>query len=213
MDAGDLFFVGSEGFDRGQGLLPQGLGPLHGLAGIRQTGPQTPLGFRRRPVDLRLVPLAARFRAPHLRLLTVKTMPAGVQQRTRPLDGLQRPLLQTGNGAAQLPPSLIKLPLAFIALTLTLVKRGLAPVSLPLTLVGQPLTLVGQMLTLVSPLAPLVGQPLSLVGLALALICRALTRSLGLAFRVRAQRLGSALAVHTSKDAPGAPSSAPSPSA
>jgi len=88
--------------------------------------------------------------------MPVDTLPAQSQQRTRPLDGLQRALLQALHGLAQRPPVLIEFPFTFIDLLLALVQRGLPPVSLPFPLISVAL--------------PPVRHGLALVGFALALI-------------------------------------------
>lgn len=66
MDPGDFFLGCGEGFDCGDGLLAQHLGPLDRLAGIRGPGGQAPFGFRSGPVEvglLALLALLARLRA------------------------------------------------------------------------------------------------------------------------------------------------------
>src|SRR5215813_3206305 len=142
MDASDLILVGGEGFHRRHGLLAQHLGPVDGRAGVRRHGRVFPFDFRHRPAELGLPPLAVRLRPLYRLLMPVDTLPAQSQQLTRPLDGLQRALLQALHGLAQRPPVLIEFPFAFIDLPLALVQRGLPPVSLPFPLVSPALPLV-----------------------------------------------------------------------
>src|SRR5215471_9625667 len=187
MDARHLFLVGGEGFHHCPGPRAQGLGPLDCLAGVRQHGRLFPFGFRRRPVDVGLVPFAARLSPHHRGLLAVETLPAQGQQGTRPLDGLQRALLQGFHRLAQRPPALIELVLAFIDLPLALGQLGLTPVRRPLPLVRLALPLVCEGVTLASSAFALVsfafalpGQSVTLVGHEFALVRRALALSMGL---------------------------------
>ena len=194
MHAGDLVLIGSEGFHRRLGPLAQRLGPLDGLAGVRQRGRLFPFTFRRRPVDVGLVPVAARLHPHHRVLPAVETLPAQRQQGTRPLDGLQRALLQGLHRLAQRPPALIELVLVLIDLSLALGQLGLTPVRRPLPLIRpalplicQGLTLICQGLTLTSFALPLISfafaplsQPVALIRRAFALIRRALLLSMRL---------------------------------
>lgn len=102
MDLGDLVLGGGEGGDRGQGLLAQ-CRPFHRLAGVRRLRFQAAFAFRSRPFDLRLLPLTACCATFDRRLLAVQACIAGIQQRTGPLDRLQRALFEVLQGSAQRP--------------------------------------------------------------------------------------------------------------
>src|SRR5215813_15180597 len=187
MHAGDLVLVGGEGFHHCPGPLVQGPGPLDCLAWVGQGGCPFPFAFRRRPVDLRLVALTVRLHPHHRGLLAVEPLPAECQQGTRPLDGLQRALLQGLHRLAQRPPALIELPLVLIDLPLALVQRGLTPVRRPLPLICLVLPLVRESLTLASFAFALVSFALAVpsqlvprVGRLFALVRRALALMMGL---------------------------------
>src|SRR5215471_13921220 len=144
MDLGDFFLGPGEGFDRRKGLLAQLLGALDCPAGVRQPGLQAPFAFRRGPVNLGLLPLAARFSALDPGFLAVEALRA----QSQPLDGLQRALLQRLDAQAKRSPALIEVLFPLVGLALTLVSQGLAFVGCGLALAvsraalpyGSPLT-------------------------------------------------------------------------
>jgi hypothetical protein len=121
-----------------------------------------------------LLPLAARFGPPDRRFLAVEALRTKSQQRTRPLDGLQRALLQGLHGRAERSPALIEIPLPFVGLLLALAEHGFTPVGFALALAGRTLALVSQGLALVSRTLTLVSQAVTFVGLELAFVGRTL---------------------------------------
>ena len=174
MDAGYFFLGPGEGFDRRKGLLAQLLGALDWLAGVRQPARQAPFAFRRGPVDLGLLPPAARFGALDPGFLAVEALRAHGQQRPRPLDGLQRALFQGLDGRTKRPPSRIEIPLPFVGLVLALADHGFTPVGFPLPFVGLALAVVSQGLAFVGLALAFVGQSRGFVGLELAFVGRKL---------------------------------------
>src|SRR5215469_2079006 len=180
-DAGDFILPDGQGLHRRHGLLAQHPGPLDFPPGVRQRGRMFPFASGQGSAEFRLLPLAARLRPLDRRLMAAKTLPTQSQQLTRPLDCLERALLQGLHSRAQFPPALIEFPFAFIDLPVALSQRGLAPVSITFPLVSHAFPLVSQGLTLVSSALALLGHPLPLIRRAsalirrlLALICRVL---------------------------------------
>jgi len=199
MEAGDFVLGGREVLERRAGLLLQRHAALDELGRVRQPGRQAPFAFRRRPVDLRLMPLAAGLRPNHRRLVAVETLPTQRQQSTRPRDGLQRVLLQGLDGIARSSCALIQLPVALLGFPLALESRRFPLVSLALPLISPALSLIGLVLPLISRTLALVGPALALFGLALALI----GHMLALVGRTLARNLG------LTPSRPGVPGSAP----
>src|SRR5215469_12887137 len=139
MDRGDFFLGPGEGVDRRQGLLAQLLGVLDQPAGVKHTGRQSPFAFCRGPVDLGLLPLAARFVPLEPGFLAGEAL----RVKSQPRDGLQRALLQSFDTQAKRSPALIEFLLPFLGLALALVSPGLAFVRRTPAFMGQGLALVG----------------------------------------------------------------------
>jgi hypothetical protein len=153
MDGGDFFLGPGEGVDRRQGLLAQLLGVLDQPAGVRHTGRQSPFAFCRGPVDLGLLPLAARF----VPLEPGSLAGEALRVKSQPRDGLQRALLQSFDTQAERSPALIEFLLPFLGLALALVSQGFA-------FVGQALALASSGLAFVRRTPAFIGRGLALVG-------------------------------------------------
>jgi len=135
------------------------------------------MGFRGRPVDLRLIPCLASLLSRlgvlpslHHRRLTVEALRAQGQQRACAVHGFKRALMQRLNAKPGLARPLIDVMLPIVSLARPIVSRTLPVVSLTLPVVSLTLPIVSRTLPIVSPALPLVGDTLALVGLVLSFI-------------------------------------------
>jgi hypothetical protein len=148
MEAGDFILVGGEGLHRCHGLFVQNPGLLDCLPRVAECARALSLASLERSAELGLSPLLARPRPIQRRFTALDTFRAHSQQGTRPLDGLQRALLQTRHNLAQRSPALIQFPFAFIDIPLTLVERSFPLVSQCLALIRGALALIRRVIVL-----------------------------------------------------------------
>lgn len=122
---GSILLVQGEFVDRlhRPGAISRGL--LNGLAGVGRQGRHGPMSFRGRPVDLCLIPFAARLLPQQPPFLTVEALRAQRDQFARPANGFQGAPVQglgTEPGLAGAP---VEVLLAFVGAAFSLVGLGL----------------------------------------------------------------------------------------